>query len=95
MSRFRIIHSRRCGPDASEFDVEFLAGEVNPGEIFLCDDAGAPFEFVIRSVEERAGAIMLSCINWVLSDGHLAGLVAESRPMKAAERKRYRKYLPD
>ena len=94
MAVFRILATRRSRVDSSEFDVQLLTGTINPWEIFACVDQGSPFEYVIRSIQAKPTGITLSCLNWVLQDGHLTGTEAECRPMKAAEKKRYQKFLP-
>jgi hypothetical protein len=94
MAVFQILATRRSSLNSSEFDVRLLTGSISPYEIFTCDDRGAPFEYVIRTVDVRPNGITLSCLNWVLHDGHLVGMEVESRPMKSAEAKRYRKLLP-
>ena len=94
MSNFKIISSRRVDLTHSEFTVEPLLDEPQPGEILLLNDRIGPFEYIIQAVEPISPFRKLACLNWIIEDNQFAGTVASSRPPNAAERKRYRRWLP-
>jgi hypothetical protein len=87
---FKILSTRRCGLETSEFDIQIISGFPERLEIFTCDDNGSPYEYVIKELSQQEHCSTLLCINWVLFNDHHSGIVVESRPMKAAERRRYR-----
>jgi hypothetical protein len=94
MAKFLIEDTRRLGLDRSEFDVSQVEGSVSPKEIFQFTERGTLWEYVILEARQRPDYVTLSCMNWVPESGAFIGISCTSRPMKAAERRRYEKYLP-
>jgi len=93
MAEFRINSSKRVDLLHSEFTVEPLVEEPRPGEIFVLNETGGAFEYLIQAVEPISGFRRLACLNWILEDNQFSGAVTSSRQPNAAERKRYRKWL--
>jgi len=96
MADLRVISSRRLALDRSEFEVEVGRGAVGVHELFQFIERGTVWEYVILDVEpmQEFNRFRLRCMNWVPESGAFMGMTTISRPMKAAERKRYGKYLP-
>ena len=94
MAKFLIKGTRRLGLDRCEFDVSRVEGSISPGEIFQLTERGTVWEFIVLEVRERRDHKTLLCMNWVPESGAFVGLGSTSRRMKAAERRRYGKYLP-
>ncbi len=92
-AHFEICDSRRLGLDRCEFDVVVVSGTVGVHEMFQVEERGSLWEWVILGVAEKEGLATLRCMNWVPTNGAFVGQKCFSRPMKAAERKRYTKYL--
>ena len=93
MAKFLIKDTRRLGLDRSEFDVTRVEGGIAEGEIFQFSESGALWEYIILEVRQHRDRVTLLCLNWVPEDGAFVGISGDSRPMKAAERRRYQKYL--
>lgn len=94
MATFLIKDTRRLGLDRSEFDVSLVEGGIFEGDVFQLSERGSLWEYVILEVRQGRDLITLFCMNWVPESGAFAGMSSTSRPMKAAERRRYEKYLP-
>jgi len=93
MATFLINGTRRLGLDRSEFDVSRVEGDFNPGDIFQFAERGTLWEYVILEVRRHLDHVTLLCMNWVPESGAFIGMRSSSRPMKAAERRLYEKYL--
>ena len=94
MAKFLITDTRRLGLDRSAFAVSQVEGGILPGEIFQLSERGTLWEYVILEVDQHRDHATLFCLNWVPESGAFAGMSGTSRPMKAAERRRYAKHLP-
>lgn len=92
-AHFKISDSRRLGLDRCEFDVVVASGKVGMHELFQVEERGSLWEWVILGIKEKDGTTSLHCMNWVPVSGAFVGQECFSRSMKAAERKRYAKYL--
>lgn len=92
-AHFEISDSKRLGLDRCEFEIVVASGKVGVHELFQVDERGSLWEWVILKIEEKEGITTLHCMNWVPTNGAFVGQKCFSRPMKAAERKRYAKYL--
>lgn len=92
-AQFQIAGSRRLGLDRCEFDVKLASGRVGVHDLFQVEERGSLWEWVVLRVMENDGVTTLHCMNWVPESGAFIGEECWSRPMKAAERKRYAKYL--
>jgi len=93
MAKFVIRETRRLGVDRCEFDVSHVEGSMNSREIFQFIERGTLWEYVILEIHQIADQVTLLCMNWVPENGAFVGISSSSRPMKAAERRRYEKYL--
>lgn len=89
MATFKIIDSRRCGLEDCEFDVVLLTGEIVANELFPIMEKGTLWEFIIQSIEQRAGAYTLYCKPWLLKNGAHVGFSVKTRVMNSVDRKRY------
>ena len=94
MAKFLINGTRRLGIDRSEFDVTQVEGHISAGEIFQLSERNSLWEYVILGIRQRRDRTTLFCMNWVPESGAFVGLSGTSRTLKAAERRRYEKYLP-
>lgn len=92
-AHFEVRDSRRLGLDRCEFDVVVVSGKVCLHELFQVVERGSLWEWVILRVEEKETITTLHCMNWVPANGAFIGQKCSSRPMKAAERKRYTRYI--
>jgi hypothetical protein len=90
MAKFKIIASKRVDLEHSEFTVEPIVDEPQPGEIFALNDVIGPFEYVIQTVQPVEAFRKLACLNWIVEDNQFAGAVATSRRPNATERRRNR-----
>ena len=93
MAEFLIKDTRRLGLDRSEFDVTQVEGSIAEREIFQFSERGTLWEYIILEVRWHGDHATLFCMNWVPETGAFAGIRIASRPMKAAERRRYERYL--
>ena len=93
MAKFLIKDTRRVGLDRSEFDVAQVEGSIAEREIFQFSERGTLWEYVILEVRRQRDHTTLYCMNWVPKGGAFVGISSTSRSMKAAERRRYEKYL--
>ena len=79
MATFRIISTRR-GPEprTAQFDVEFLKGELQPGDEFRCYDTHHNLEFHVRSVVRESGFVFLVCQGILGFDHQFEGAVVDT-----------------
>ena len=94
MAKFVIRDTRRLGLDRSEFDVSQVEGSTNPRDIFQFSERGTLWEYVILEIHQTSDQVTLLCMNWVPENRAFVGISTSSRPMNAAERRRYEKHLP-
>ena len=94
-AHFEIIASRRLGLDRSEFDVVLGDGKIGVHEVFQVTERGTLWEWIVLKIEEKKGFITLFCLNWLPTSGDFVGEKTISRLMKAPERKRYAKHIPN
>ena len=93
MAKFLIKDTRRLGLDRSNFDVSLVEGSINLGDIFQFTERGTLWEYVILEIRQHLDYTTLFCMNWVPESGAFIGISSTSRPMKAAEKRRYEKCL--
>ena len=93
MAKFLVKDTRRLGLDRCEFDVAQVEGVIAEREVFQFSERGTLWEYVVLEIRRHRDHATLFCMNWVPESGAFVGLRSTSRPMKAAERRRYEKYL--
>jgi hypothetical protein len=95
MAVFTITGSRRLGLEDCEFDVVVESGALVVRELFPIEERGSLCEFVILSIKARGDSVTLYCKPWLPESGAFVGMRAETRRLKAVDRKRYRSVLGD
>jgi len=79
MATFRIVSTRRGSESQTvQFDVEFLKGELSPGDSFRCYDTHHNMEFLVRSVVREAGVVFLICQGILGFDHQFEGAVVDT-----------------